>query len=139
MIEEVGSAIETTRETIAKEPMDSRPGMEGESIQVETQKSSAELIVKSKLYQNQKQTATRIVVNDLVTAKILFALEKRDWKATVVALSDAVEIPPFRLRGMLPGIQRLLNIDGQQVMTICRDSDTVELNEALVIQEFLTE
>lgn len=99
--------------------------------------SVAQLVIQSPLYQTQKQGVKRAVVNDLVTVKILAAIERADWQTTVGGLSETVGIPPFRLRGMLPGLQRLLNIDGQQAMTICRESDTVELNEALIRQEFL--
>ncbi|MDA7918230.1 DUF4011 domain-containing protein [Mariniblastus sp.] len=113
------------------------PKMEGE-LEASLPPTVAQLIIQSSQYQSQKKGVKRAVVNDLVTVKILVAIENADWQATVGALSESIGIPPFRLRGMLPGLQRLLNIDGQQAMTICRDSDTVELNEALIRQEFLT-
>jgi len=99
--------------------------------------SVAQLVIQSKLYKTQKEGVSRVAVNDMVTVKILTAIEKANWQTTVGGLSESVGIPPFRLRGMLPGLQRLLNIDGQQAMTVCRDSDTVGLNEALIRQEFL--
>ncbi len=98
--------------------------------------SIARQIIQSPLYKNQKDQAQRGVVDDMVTLKILDSLERFNWQTTVTALSESVSIPPFRLRGMLPGLQRILNVDGQQAMVMCRDSDTVELNEALLKQEF---
>jgi len=44
--------------------------------------------------------------------------------------------PESRLRGILVGLQRLLNIDGYQVVAVDEATGTVELNRTLLDRQF---
>lgn len=107
-------------------------------IQVATLSDIAKAITESELYQSQKSNSNRSDVADELAAKVVTALEQNGWKMTIPALGEAVGMPTFRLRGALSIIQRILNVDGQQLVTTCRRSDTIELNESLLMQEFFT-
>ena len=47
--------------------------------------------------------------------------------------------PEFRLRGILAGVQRLLNVDGYQVIAVDDISGTVALNHQLLNTQFQLE
>ena len=87
-------------------------------------------------YLVQKDRAGRSAPADNVVVCLLETLIDHHGKMTLAALSEQISIPAFRLRGMLPSVQRILNLDGQQILKIERTSDTIELDESLMRQEF---
>lgn len=93
-------------------------------------------LVDSPVYLVQKAKAGRTAPDDELMEKILVALQLYHGKVTVAALSEHTQIPTFRLRGLLSAVQRILNVDGQAILGLCRNSDTIELNSTLLRQEF---
>ncbi|WP_145277219.1 dynamin family protein [Planctomycetes bacterium SV_7m_r] len=87
-------------------------------------------------YLVQKDRAGRSAPADDLVIRILETLIDHHGKLTLAALAERVDVPGFRLRGMLSAVQRILNLDGQQILQIERTSDSVELNETLMRQEF---
>ena len=51
-------------------------------------------------------------------------------------LMQALGVPEFRLQGLLVELQRLLNVDGYQVIAVDDISGTIELNRQLLNQQF---
>jgi len=51
-------------------------------------------------------------------------------------LMQALGEPEFRLQGILVGLQRLLNVDGYQVIAVDAISGTVALNRQLLKKQF---
>ncbi len=54
-------------------------------------------------------------------------------------LMQVLGAPEFRLRGILTGVQRLLNVDGYQVIALDDISDIVTLNHQLLNTQFQLE
>jgi hypothetical protein len=52
------------------------------------------------------------------------------------ALAQVLAQPDFRMRGLLAGLQRLLNVDGYQVVAVDETSGTVALNRQLLNKQF---
>ena len=99
-------------------------------------KVSYEGLRASEIYQAQKARSGRTPPDDVQVIRVLQILEQNHWKMTLPALSDQLGVPAFRLQGLLSSIQRVLNVDGQQVLQVCRTSDSAELNEHLLRLEF---
>ena len=51
-------------------------------------------------------------------------------------LTQSVGQPEFRLRGILVGFQRLLIVEGYQVVAIDEATGTIELNRQLLARQF---
>jgi hypothetical protein len=51
-------------------------------------------------------------------------------------LAQVLGTPEFRLRAILTGVQRLLNVDGYQVIAVDDMSDVVSLNRQLLNTQF---
>ena len=92
------------------------------------------------LLAEQKKLAGRAVPPDETLTHLLTALDQRGGKMTSTALAKNLAVLPFRLRGLLAVVQRILNMDGFAVFTRDEASDTLELNRELLIRQFdLTE
>jgi hypothetical protein len=93
-------------------------------------------LVASPLFGEQKKMGGRAVPADEVFAKLLSSLEGAGGKLTASALARKLGMPPFRLRGLLAVVQRVLNIDGFAVLGRDEQSDTIELDRALLLRQF---
>ncbi|QDV43405.1 Dynamin family protein [Stieleria neptunia] len=127
----VESAIETTLD-----PVDESPA---EAIDIAGSSDSVhglEDLCETTTYLVQKDRAGRSAPADELVVRILTTLIEHHGKMTLAALAERIGVPAFRLRGMLPAVQRILNLDGQQILKTERTSDSVELNETLMRQEF---
>ena len=51
-------------------------------------------------------------------------------------LAELLGQPEFRMRGMLVGLQCLLNVEGYQVVTIDEATGTIELNRQFLAKQF---
>jgi hypothetical protein len=95
-------------------------------------------LIESPIYLVQKTNAGRATPDESQVLLILDTLKSNGMRMTVTAIGEHSGLPVFRLRGLLASLQRILNIDGQQILILDRASDTVELNDATLRQEFLT-
>lgn len=93
-------------------------------------------LVKSPVFDEQKQLAGRGLPTDEVLAKFLCTLDRRGGKMTTVALARALAFPEVRLPGLLAKAQRILNVDGYAVLNRDDASDTIELNRELLLKQF---
>jgi hypothetical protein len=68
------------------------------------------------VFEEQKRLGGRGVPAGEVLTKLLSALDQRGGKMTSVALARALEFPPVRLPGLLAKAERILNVDGYDVL-----------------------
>jgi len=66
-------------------------------------------------------------------------LEAQHGRLARRLLEQVLGEPGFRLRGILAGVQRLLNVDGYQVLAVDDFSGTVALNRQLLNMQFQLE
>jgi hypothetical protein len=93
-------------------------------------------LLASPLFLSQKKLGGRAVPADDVFGKLLANLDGAGGKLTATALARKLGQPPFRLRGLLAVVQRVLNIDGFAVLSRDEQSDTVELDRGLLLRQF---
>jgi hypothetical protein len=90
----------------------------------------------SSVFEEQKKLGGRGVPTDEVFAKMLSALDHRGGKLTSMALARTLEFPAVRLPGLLAKAERILNVDGYDVLRRDDASDTIELNRDLLLKQF---
>jgi hypothetical protein len=91
----------------------------------------------SRLFQAQAEHAKRgLPQDDSVIRAILSALGGRGDRMTRAALAREIDVPEFRLRGLLIALCRLLNIEGYPVLRVDESSDTIVLDRALLEKQF---
>ncbi|MFV2066023.1 MAG: BREX-2 system phosphatase PglZ [Pirellulales bacterium] len=88
------------------------------------------------VFEDQKRLGGRGVPADEVFTKLLSALDERGGKMTSVALARTLEFPAVRLPGLLAKAERILNVDGYDVLRRDDASDTIELNRDLLLKQF---
>ena len=106
------------------------------SSEVELGTDWIDRLLGSAVFQAQRRLAGRVAPDDRVVEAFLKALEARHDRITRHGLAQALGQPDFRLRGLLVGLQRLLNVDGYQVVAVDETSDTIELNRQLLNTQF---
>ena len=67
---------------------------------------------------------------------MLVALDQAGGKLTSAALARAIATPAARLNGLIAVLQRVLNLDGYQVLNRDETSDTIALNQDLLRRQF---
>jgi hypothetical protein len=90
----------------------------------------------SPVFQTQRRLAGRVAPNDRVVETFLQAMEAHHDRMTRHGLAQALGQPEFRLRGLLAGLQRLLNVDGYQVVAVDETAGTIDLHRQLLHKQF---
>jgi len=93
-------------------------------------------LVACSVFEDQKRFGGRGVPTDEIFFKLLTALDERGGKMTSAALARALEFPAIRLPGLLAKAERVLNVDGYDVLRRDDASDTIELNRNLLLKQF---
>jgi hypothetical protein len=88
------------------------------------------------IYASQRQLAARVALPDERMRLLLTALSERGGKLSRAALAQRLSLPEIRLGGMLSAVRRTLNVDQSPVLVIDEAAGTVELNIALLQQQF---
>ena len=88
------------------------------------------------VFEDQKRLGGRGLPTDEVFTQLLSSLDERGGKMTSAALARALEFPAIRLPGLLAKAERVLNVDGYDVLRRDDASDTVELNRDLLLTQF---
>ena len=68
--------------------------------------------------------------------RCLDALDASGGIMTPAAFSKAADVPAARLDGLIARIQRLLNVDGYEILTLSRTENRIELNVAKLKRQF---
>lgn len=94
-------------------------------------------LMSSSIYAEQKVLAGRSYPkNEQSIVDVLSALHRGGYKMTSGAISNSIDYPPMRLRGLLAVMQKVLNLDGYDVLSRDDDSDTIELNLELLRKQY---
>lgn len=88
------------------------------------------------IYASQRKLAARVALPDETMRSLLTALSERGGKLSRTALAQRLSLPEMRLAGMLSAVRRMLNVDQAPVLVVDEAAGTVELNLALLQQQF---
>lgn len=90
----------------------------------------------SPIYASQRQLAARVALPDDKMRLLLASLSERGGKLSRAALAQRLALPEVRLGGLLSAVRRMLNVDQASVLTVDESAGTIELNRALLLQQF---
>ncbi|MEQ8856845.1 BREX-2 system phosphatase PglZ [Gimesia sp.] len=93
-------------------------------------------LLESPVFADQKRLGGRRVPEDKEFSRLLQALDRRDGTMTLRALTRALDAAPLRMPGFLAKVERVLNIDGYDVIRYDETSDTVELQRELLLKQY---
>lgn len=93
-------------------------------------------LLKSEAYKDQKSLIRRHAIEDQVMQKGLAALDNNGGIMTPAAFAKAAKVPTARLDGLVARMQRVLNVDGYEILTLDRNENRVELNVAKLKRQF---
>jgi len=98
-----------------------------------------EHLLTSTVFAAQRRAAGRRAPDDQCVRARLATLEAHHGRLARRLLEQGLGEAGFRLRGILAGVQRLLNVDGYQVLAVDDFSGTVALNRQLLNMQFQLE
>src|SRR5262245_40039212 len=90
----------------------------------------------SEMYGAQKQLVQKHLPDDTTVLGVLEALDRHGGTLTFAALAQQAGVLPLRLDGLLAKLQRLLNVDGYEVLQVDRTQNRVSLNVPLLRRQF---
>jgi hypothetical protein len=90
----------------------------------------------STVFAVQRQMTGRRAPGNRVVEAVLRVLEVHHDRMSHRALAQALSQPASRLPGLLAGLQRLLNVDGYQIVVVDEAAGTIELNRPLLDVQF---
>jgi hypothetical protein len=93
-------------------------------------------LLASPIYKSQKDLIRRHAPEDNIVRQTLSVLESNGGIMTPTAFSNAAGIPGARLDGLIARIQRLLNVDGYEILMLNHNENKVELNLARLKRQF---
>ena len=115
-------------------PLDVRPGQAVPAALAADDWVNA--LLASAIYASQRQLAARVALPDDKMRLLLVSLTERGGKLTRAALAQRLALPEVRLGGLLSAVRRMLNVDQAPVLTVDESAGTIELNRALLLQQF---
>jgi hypothetical protein len=87
-------------------------------------------------YKDQKEFVRRHAPEDALVRRCLEALDSNGGIMTPAAFSNVADVPAARLDGLIARIQRLLNVDGYDILTFSRSENRIELNAPKLKRQF---
>lgn len=93
-------------------------------------------LLRSQSYKDQKSRIRRHAVDDTTLQKCLSALESSGGIMTPTAFAKSADVPMARLDGLVVTMQRVLNVDGYEILTLDRTENRVELNISKLKRQF---
>ena len=90
----------------------------------------------SAAYKDQKELVRRHAPEDDLVRRCLEALDSSGGIMTPAAFSKAADISAARLDGLIAQMQRLLNVDGYEILTFSRTENRIELNVLKLKRQF---
>jgi hypothetical protein len=93
-------------------------------------------LLASPVYEAQRERARRVRLDEHKVAAMVGALLAAHGRLPQPALAAAAGIPEFRLPGVMSALQRLLNVDGYEVVGYDLDGETVVLDRPLLQEQF---
>jgi hypothetical protein len=111
-------------------------------VQMDDEEPSADWIVRllsSSVFTAQRRIAGRKAPSRQHVEAFLRVLDQHRHRIPRRALAEALGQPDIHLPRVLVGLQRLLNVDGYQIVTVDEDSSAIELNVHLLKKQFQIE
>jgi hypothetical protein len=93
-------------------------------------------LLASAVWKAQKQLVQKHLPDNATVLRVLGALDRHSGTLTFAALAQQGEVLPLRLDGLLAKLQRLLNVDGYEVLQVDRSQNRVSLNVPLLLRQF---
>lgn len=93
-------------------------------------------LFESEVYRAQSRLAGRLAPPEKIVRDVLSLLESRHRRAPRRVLAQAMGVPEFRLRGILAGLQRVLNVEGYQVLAVEEATGAVSVDVELLGKQF---
>ena len=90
----------------------------------------------SAVFAAQRRLAGRKAPDSRLVTTFLQALDARHGCISRHMLAQVLGQPDVRLRRLLAGLQRLLNVDGYQIIAVDESSGTITLNRQLLEKHF---
>ena len=88
------------------------------------------------LFAAQRRQASRTALSDDRIRTILTALDRHGGRLSNAALAQLLGVPRFRLESIVSALRRLLNADGDDVLSVDETAETVALNRDLLDEQF---
>lgn len=95
-----------------------------------------EALLNSEIYQEQLKLAVRGAPSPELVRALVTHIDGRGGSTPKPALAQALGVPLFRVDGLIQNLTRILNVDGYEVLSFDRPSDTVTLNTKLLKTQF---
>ena len=93
-------------------------------------------LLSSQAYKVQKALVRRHPPEDDDVRRCLLALESQGGIMTPVAFAKAADIRAGGLDGLIAKVQRVLNVDGYEILSFSRNENRVELNITKLLRQF---
>ena len=93
-----------------------------------------EALFESELYQDQKKLLRRRAPDDDLVSECVVALSGRVM--TPVAFAQEINTARARVDGLIATLQRVLNVDGYEVLSFDRERNAIELSEEMLVNQF---
>ena len=116
-----------------------QPKVEKKPVTPDTPKASTgwiEKLLASQAYKDQKDFVKRHAPDDEIVRRSLSALDASGGIQTPAAFCKVTDLPAGRLDGLMSRMQRLLNVDGYEVLIFTRAENRVELNITKLKRQF---
>ena len=120
--------MEPEEKPVAKQRKESKPKTDGADW--------IAALLKSEAYKAQKAMIRRHPIENEVMQACLSALDSSGGIMTPTAFAKAANVPMARLDGLVVKMQRVLNVDGYEILTLDRNENRVELNVGKLKRQF---
>lgn len=110
-----------------------------ETLETESATATSDWIrslLESEVYRAQCRLAGRLAPTEKTVQEVLSILESRHRRAPRRVLAQAMGVPEFRLRGILAVLQRVLNVEGYQVLAVEEATGAVSVDVELLGKQF---
>jgi hypothetical protein len=93
-------------------------------------------LLESKIYLEQLKLAVRGGPLRDVIRTLIVTIDARGGSIMKPSLAQALGVPLFRVDGLVQNISRILNVDGYEVLSFDRSTETISLNTKLLKTQF---
>jgi hypothetical protein len=84
----------------------------------------------------QREKIGHLALDDARLSVLLNCIDERGGRTSLDQLAAAMQVPMFRMRGVLSTLQRMVNLDGFPVIAIEQATGTVSIDLALLRTQF---
>lgn len=84
----------------------------------------------------QREKIGRLALDDERLRTLLDCIDERGGRVSLDQLAAAVQLPMLRMRGVVSTLQRMVNLDGFQVIAVEQATNTVSIDLALLRTQF---